>query len=96
MTKFLTTLVGRVTRKLYIAMGLCFLFMMVELVGGIVGHSLAIITDALHMLTDVFSFALAIYAAFASKQKATTQFTYGYPPRCWSHLRFVDVLLCVL
>ena len=58
-------------------MGLCFLFMLIELGGGVVGHSLAIITDALHMLTDVFSFALAIYATFAAKQKATSQFTFG-------------------
>jgi zinc transporter 2 len=56
---------------------LCLVFMCVELVGGVMGHSLAIITDALHMLTDVFSFALAIYATYAAKQKATSQFTFG-------------------
>jgi Co/Zn/Cd efflux system component len=54
-------------------MSLCFAFMCVELLGGYAGHSLAVITDALHMLTDVFSFALAIYAGYAAKQKATTQ-----------------------
>jgi Co/Zn/Cd efflux system component len=54
-------------------MGLCFVFMCVELAGGYVGKSLAVITDALHMLTDVFSFGLAIYAGVAAKQKATPQ-----------------------
>jgi solute carrier family 30 (zinc transporter), member 2 len=65
-------------RPLYIAMTLCFVFMLVELAGGLIGHSLAIITDALHMLTDVFSFALAIYASIISNQASTRSFTFGF------------------
>ena len=52
--------------------------MLVELAGGILGNSLAVITDALHMLTDAMAFALAIYAAYISEQKATPQFTFGF------------------
>eukprot|EP00614_Pseudopedinella_elastica_P004841 CAMPEP_0172587524 /NCGR_PEP_ID=MMETSP1068-20121228/6553_1 /TAXON_ID=35684 /ORGANISM="Pseudopedinella elastica, Strain CCMP716" /LENGTH=435 /DNA_ID=CAMNT_0013382577 /DNA_START=84 /DNA_END=1391 /DNA_ORIENTATION=- len=66
------------TRKLYLSLWLCSAFMLVELAGGILGNSLAVITDALHMLTDAMAFALAIYAAYISKQKATPQFTFGF------------------
>lgn len=38
-------------RKLYIAIGLCTLFMAVELVGGYLANSLAIISDAVHLLS---------------------------------------------
>jgi zinc transporter 2 len=65
-------------KPLYVAMGLCFLFMLIELAGGLIGHSLAIITDALHMLTDVFSFALAIYASIIANQASTSRYTYGF------------------
>lgn len=65
-------------RSLYLAMGLCFLFMLVEFYGGIVGHSLAVITDALHMLTDVFSFALSIFAASMATKSPTNRFTFGF------------------
>ena len=57
---------------------MCFVFMILELVGGYIGHSLAVITDALHMMTDVFSFALAIYASVVAKQASTPRFSYGF------------------
>lgn len=65
-------------RTLVKAMFLCFVFMLIELAGGIIGHSLAVMSDALHMLTDVFSFALAIYATVVSKQASTSRFSYGF------------------
>ena len=40
-------------RKLLIAVGLCFVFMTVEVIGGIKANSLAILTDAAHLLSDV-------------------------------------------
>lgn len=38
-------------RKLYIAIGLCTLFMTVELIGGYLANSLAIVSDAVHLLS---------------------------------------------
>ena len=38
-------------RKLYLAIGLCALFMIVELIGGYWANSLAIISDAVHLLS---------------------------------------------
>ena len=40
-------------RKLLIGTLLCFLFMLAEIVGGVLAHSLAVMTDAAHMLSDV-------------------------------------------
>eukprot|EP00965_Chrysotila_dentata_P256060 6212421-Pleurochrysis_carterae.AAC.3 len=40
-------------RKLLVGTFLCFLFMLFEIAGGIIAHSLAIVTDAAHMLSDV-------------------------------------------
>ena len=40
-------------RKLLIGTLLCFLFMLAEIVGGLLAHSLAVMTDAAHMLSDV-------------------------------------------
>jgi Co/Zn/Cd efflux system component len=40
-------------RKLMIGTLLCFLFMLAEIVGGLLAHSLAVMTDAAHMLSDV-------------------------------------------
>ena len=40
-------------RKLLIGALLCFLFMLTEIAGGILAHSLAVMTDAAHMLSDV-------------------------------------------
>lgn len=40
-------------RKLLIGTALCTLFMLAEIVGGFIAHSLAVMTDAAHMASDV-------------------------------------------
>ena len=52
-------------RKLLIGTLLCFLFMLAEIIGGLLAHSLAVMTDAAHMLSDV-----AGYVASAPGQPA--------------------------
>jgi Co/Zn/Cd efflux system component len=52
--------------------------MLVEVVGGVMAHSLAIITDAAHLLSDVSGFAVAVLAAFWAKRKSQEHFSYGY------------------
>ena len=46
-------------RKLLIGTGMCFLFMLAEIAGGLIAHSLAVMTDAAHMLSDVAGCARA-------------------------------------
>ncbi len=65
-------------RKVFIAFILTFTFMIVEVVGGVVSGSLALLADAGHMLTDSAALALA-YAAFRFGRKAADEKrTFGY------------------
>lgn len=65
-------------RSLWIVFGLTFTYFLVEVVGGLVTNSLALLADAAHMLTDVGGLGLALFAAWMSKKPATSQRTYGY------------------
>ncbi|HEX2524781.1 MAG TPA: cation diffusion facilitator family transporter [Geminicoccus sp.] len=53
-------------------------FMGVEAAGGIISGSLALLTDAGHMLTDAAALAISWYAFRASRRPATLQRTYGH------------------
>eukprot|EP00930_Biecheleria_cincta_P082905 TRINITY_DN72541_c0_g1_i1.p1 TRINITY_DN72541_c0_g1~~TRINITY_DN72541_c0_g1_i1.p1 ORF type:complete len:448 (-),score=85.55 TRINITY_DN72541_c0_g1_i1:113-1432(-) len=53
-------------------------FMMVEIVGGCMANSLAIITDAAHMLSDVGGFIVSLVALQLSAMEATHEYTYGF------------------
>jgi cobalt-zinc-cadmium efflux system protein len=52
-------------------------FLVVEVIGGILTNSLALLADAGHMLTDVGALALAIFVAHMAKRAATPNRTYG-------------------
>jgi hypothetical protein len=60
------------------AMALCLVFMTVEFFAGLASNSLAIMSDAAHMLTDVASLALALFAVAASQWAASEAFTFGF------------------
>ena len=53
-------------------------FAIIELVGGLMTNSLAIISDAFHDLGDCFAIGLAWYLEKKSRQKSSSDFTYGY------------------
>ena len=53
-------------------------FVVVEAVVGFANHSLSLLTDAGHNLSDVASLALALLAFKLSKIKANNVYTYGY------------------
>jgi cobalt-zinc-cadmium efflux system protein len=53
-------------------------FMLVEVVGGVLANSLALLADAGHMLTDVGALALALFASWFARRPATPDKTYGY------------------
>ena len=53
-------------------------FMIVEVTGGIVSGSLALLADAGHMLTDTAALALAWFAFRVAARPADTKRTYGY------------------
>ncbi|XP_037396061.1 zinc transporter 4 [Pygocentrus nattereri] len=69
---------SRVMRKLALAAVLYFLFMIGELVGGYIANSLAIMTDALHMLTDLVGIVVSLLALWLSAKPPTNRFTFGF------------------
>jgi cobalt-zinc-cadmium efflux system protein len=64
-------------RYLVLALLLLLAFMGVEIVVGILAHSLALISDAGHMLTDVGSIALALVAMRLASRPASGSYTFG-------------------
>jgi len=65
-------------RGLLITFALTFSYFIIEVVGGILTNSLALLADAAHMLTDVFGLGLALFATWISQKPATPEKTYGY------------------
>ncbi len=65
-------------RRVLIALVLTGLFMIVEVVGGIISGSLALLADAGHMLTDTMALALAAMAFHVSKRPPDGKLTFGY------------------
>src|SRR3954454_8091051 len=64
-------------RRLGAAFALIVAFMLAEVVAGIVGHSLALLSDAGHMLTDAVDLGLALAALRLAERPPAGSFTYG-------------------
>jgi cobalt-zinc-cadmium efflux system protein len=64
-------------RRLGGAFALIVVFMLAEVVAGIVGSSLALISDAGHMLTDAVAIGLALAALRLAQRPPAGSFTYG-------------------
>ncbi len=65
-------------RWLGAALAVIVVFMVGEVIGGLLAHSLALLTDAAHMLTDAAALALAIAASRIVQRPARGAFTYGF------------------
>lgn len=65
-------------RKLTLALGLIVGFMCVEVATGIVAHSLALLSDAAHMLTDAAAIGLSLVALRVARRPAKGAMTYGF------------------
>jgi len=64
--------------RLRLALGLTLAILLVELAGGLLSHSLALLSDAGHVLTDVFALGLAWFAVEQSRRPADQRRSYGY------------------
>lgn len=69
---------GKNKRPLMIVLGLTTVYMLAEVIGGLLTNSLALLADAGHMLTDVGGLALALMAIKFAERPATPERTYGY------------------
>jgi cobalt-zinc-cadmium efflux system protein len=70
--------VGQTGGKLRLALGLTLAVLLIELAGGLLSHSLALLSDAGHVLTDVFALGLAWFAVEQSRRPADQRRSYGY------------------
>ena len=52
--------------------------MVLEVAVGLVADSLALISDAAHMLTDAVAIGLSLWAAWLATRPASGALTYGY------------------
>ncbi len=64
--------------RLWASLGLTGGFMLAEVVGGILTGSLALISDAMHMLTDTAALAIALVAIHVGRRPSDLLRTYGY------------------
>ena len=64
-------------RRLALALALIVVFMAAEVVAGILATSLALLSDAAHMLTDAAAIALALVAARLARRPAAGAMTFG-------------------
>lgn len=64
-------------RPLTVAFSLTAAYMVVEVIGGLISGSLALLSDAAHMATDVLGLGLALAAIQLSRRVKATQRTYG-------------------
>lgn len=64
--------------KLKIALGLTLTFLLIEVWVSIITGSLALLSDAAHMLTDVAALAIALVAIRIARRPADAQRTFGY------------------
>eukprot|EP00794_Sanderia_malayensis_P012305 gene12305-13574_t len=78
-------------RKLVIASIVCLLFLIGEFVGGYLANSLAVMTDAAHLLSDFAGFMISLFAIWLGTRKATKKMSFG-----WHRAEVMGALLSVL
>jgi cobalt-zinc-cadmium efflux system protein len=65
-------------KYIWIALGLTSTFLVVEVIGGLITGSLALISDAAHMLTDTMALAIALAAIRIARKAPDARRTFGY------------------
>jgi cobalt-zinc-cadmium efflux system protein len=66
------------SRRLALTLALAIVAAVVEAVGGTIAHSLALLSDAGHMLADAGAIALSLFALRVASRPADARRTYGY------------------
>jgi len=74
----LQALTSGLLRRIQLALLLTVVAASVELIGGLLSNSLALLSDAGHMGTDVVAFALALWTIRTATYPHTYRYTYGY------------------
>nr|XP_020645250.1 zinc transporter 8 [Pogona vitticeps] len=78
-------------RRLYVASVISFIFMIAEIIGGHIAGSLAVMTDAAHVLVDLMSFLISIFSLWLSSKPPSKRLTYG-----WQRAEILGAFLSVI
>jgi len=65
-------------RRLLLTLAVTFTFLILEVLGGVFSHSLSLLSDAGHMLSDVVAQLLALVALIVAARPADAKRTYGW------------------
>ncbi len=65
-------------KRLFLSLLVTIVILIAEVVGGIMSHSLALLSDAGHVLTDAFALGLSLVALLIMKRPSDHRATYGY------------------
>uniref|UniRef100_A0A8C9MVI0 Proton-coupled zinc antiporter SLC30A8 n=1 Tax=Serinus canaria TaxID=9135 RepID=A0A8C9MVI0_SERCA len=65
-------------RKLCVASVICTFFMIAEITGKYIAGSLAVLSDAAHLLVDLTSFLISLFSLWLTSKPPTKQFTFGW------------------
>ncbi|XP_067003669.1 proton-coupled zinc antiporter SLC30A2 isoform X2 [Anabrus simplex] len=65
-------------KQLLAATVMCLIFMVSEIVGGYMAGSLAVMTDAAHLLSDLVGFVISLLAIWMGRRPATRSLSFGY------------------
>lgn len=77
--------------RLLLASALCLFFMIAEIIGGYLSNSLAIASDAAHLLTDFASFMISLFSLWVASRPSTKKMNFG-----WYRAEVIGALTSVL
>ncbi|KAI1349331.1 cation efflux protein [Xylaria sp. FL0043] len=66
------------TTRISIMLAIDITFFLIELISGFMVHSLALMADAFHMLNDIISLIIGLWAVTVVKRATTNRFSYGW------------------
>lgn len=69
---------ARNSRRLAITLALIVTYMIAEFLGALISNSLALLADAVHMLSDAGALGLALFAIWFARRPASPRHTWGY------------------
>ncbi|KAL0962479.1 hypothetical protein UPYG_G00340570 [Umbra pygmaea] len=78
-------------KRLYVVSVVCLVFMIGEIMGGYFAGSLAVMTDAAHLLVDFASFIISLVSLWLSSRPPTHKLSYG-----WHRAEILGALLSVV
>ncbi|BBH21622.1 cation transporter [Paenibacillus baekrokdamisoli] len=65
-------------RSLWITLFLTLFFTIVEIIGGLLSNSLALLSDSAHMISDVIALGLSMTAIYLARRPPNARYTFGY------------------